>query len=318
MIFAVLSHTFGIFAYDVSEVIFLIPDKLLLRRLDNAFRYARVIEYTPDTKIVIFSDCHRGTGDYNDSFAQNHNIYYDAVRQYFNYGYTYIDLGDSADLWLNRKIEPIIEEYTNIYELLNEYYNEGRYIVVHGNHDMIETDPVWRNRHMSELLDENGNPEQPLFPGLQVHESVILRDNYGNEIYMTHGHQVDPISSVFWRLGKFLVRYMWRPLESLGIKQPMGTAEHRMKKKETELRLIEWCKQRGKALIAGHTHRVRFPKDGEPEYYNVGSGVRPRAVTAIEIERSEITLVKWSVESRDDGALCIAKTVINSRSVSLR
>ncbi|MDR3149610.1 MAG: serine/threonine protein phosphatase [Oscillospiraceae bacterium] len=272
----------------------MIPDKLLLRRLDNAFRYARVIEYTPDTKIVIFSDCHRGTGDYNDLFAQNHNIYYDAVRQYFNYGYTYIDLGDSADLWLNRKIEPIIEEYTNIYELLNEYYNEGRYIVVHGN------------------------PEQPLFPGLQVHESVILRDSYGNEIYMTHGHQVDPISSVFWRLGEFLVRYMWRPLESLGIKQPMGTAEHRMKKKETEPRLIEWCKQRGKALIAGHTHRVRFPKDGEPEYYNVGSGVRPRAVTAIEIERSGISLVKWSVESRDDGTLCIAKTVIDSRTVSLR
>jgi predicted phosphodiesterase len=98
----------------------------------------------------------------------------------------------------------------------------------------------------------------------------------------------------------------------------MGTAEYRMKKKETELRLIEWCRQRGKALIAGHTHRVRFPKDGEPEYYNVGSCVRPRAVTAIEIENGRISLVKWAVESRDDGTLCITKTVIDSRAVSLR
>jgi len=63
-------------------------------------------------------------------------------------------------------------------------------------------------------------------------------------------------------------------------------------------------------LIAGHTHRPMLPEVGEPLYFNIGSCVHPRCITAIEIEQGNITLVKWYVNSKEDGTLCIDRKVL--------
>jgi hypothetical protein len=57
--------------------------------------------------------------------------------------------------------------------------------------------------------------------------------------------------------------------------------------------------------VAGHTHRPVFMSlgrqeseaglAGRPYYFNCGSGVHPRAVTALEIEALTIRLVKWCI-----------------------
>ena len=63
-------------------------------------------------------------------------------------------------------------------------------------------------------------------------------------------------------------------------------------------------------LIAGHTHRPRFPKKGSPPYFNDGSCVHPRCITGIEIQDGEISLIKWSLLARKGGALYVTREVL--------
>ena len=48
-----------------------------------------------------------------------------------------------------------------------------------------------------------------------------------------------------------------------------------------------------------------FPSLNGPPYFNVGSCVHPRCITGIEIKDGLIGLVKWFVNTRDDGGLFI-------------
>ena len=79
--------------------------------------------------------------------------------------------------------------------------------------------------------------------------------------------------------------------------------------------MIEWLdKNREKLglLIVGHTHRPHLPKVNESPYCNTGSCVHPRCITGIEIEKGEITLIKWfiDVNSKIGGTLFVNKTIL--------
>ena len=63
-------------------------------------------------------------------------------------------------------------------------------------------------------------------------------------------------------------------------------------------------------LIAGHTHRPRFPEPADVPYFNDGSCVHPRSITGLEIENLEISLIKWHIDTKDDGTMQIVKTVL--------
>lgn len=81
------------------------------------------------------------------------------------------------------------------------------------------------------------------------------------DIYLTHGHQADFLNSVLWPVSRFLVRYIWRPLEQLGIPDPTSAAKNHRKKKSSEKRLARWAAQQHHLLITGHTHH---PMIGTP------------------------------------------------------
>ena len=63
-------------------------------------------------------------------------------------------------------------------------------------------------------------------------------------------------------------------------------------------------------VIAGHTHRPRFPEPNELPYFNDGSCVHPRSITGIEIVDLKISLIKWHIISKKDGTLQIVKSVL--------
>ena len=63
-------------------------------------------------------------------------------------------------------------------------------------------------------------------------------------------------------------------------------------------------------LIAGHTHRPMFAEDGAPLYFNTGSAVHPRCITALEINYGQIQLVKWFINTRLDGTLFIDRKIL--------
>ena len=65
-------------------------------------------------------------------------------------------------------------------------------------------------------------------------------------------------------------------------------------------------------VIAGHTHRPRFPVERDLFYFNTGSCVHPRCITGIEIENGKIALVKWFIDvtSGVGGLMFINKEVL--------
>ena len=262
------------------------------KRLQAAFEQALILPVFYNSKIVLISDCHRGVGNSNDNFLKNQHLYFAALTHYYEKGYTYIELGDGDELWENRSFEQIKEIHGNVFWLLSSFFQKKRLYMIYGNHDMVKKDNTLS-------LD---------FP---CYEGIILKDCCSDKLlYLTHGHQADTLNSVFWKLSRFLVRYLWKPLEQFGVLDPTSAAKNYSVKETTEKRLAHWAKEHNSTLITGHTHRpVLDPKN--PHYCNTGSCVHPRCITCIEIQNGSLLLVKWSVETREDLSLMVARTILS-------
>lgn len=262
------------------------------KRLDAAFKNAPLLPVYSNSKFVLISDCHRGAGTSNDNFLKNQHLYFAALTHYYNNNYTYIELGDGDELWENRNMKQIKEIHSNVFWLLSLFHEQKRLYMIYGNHDMVK----------------KNNPSCLDFP---FYEGIILKNICcKNSIYLTHGHQADIFNSVFWKLSRFLVRFLWKPLEQFGILDPTSAAKNYSVKEKTEKKLEAWAKKTKSTLITGHTHRPIL----NPEhtcYCNTGSCVHPRCITCIEIKNDALYLVKWSMETKADLSLFVARTVLS-------
>ena len=277
-------------------------------RLEQAFASAPVLSVDDHSRIVLMSDCHRGNGTMADDFAKNQSICHAALSFYHRLGYTYIELGDGDELWENRSIDEIKAIHGDIFRELAEFYRDGRLWMLYGNHDM-------EKKHKQKLLDSYRDAitrkVHPLCPGSTVYESLLLRyEPVRKDIFLLHGHQVDFLNDTLWKLARFLVRYVWRTLELIGVNDPTSAARNNKVKSKIERRLTQWSQEKGMPVIAGHTHRPVFPEPGEGRYFNDGSCVHPWNITAIEITSGTISLVKWGQKTREDGVVTIGRDVI--------
>jgi predicted phosphodiesterase len=260
------------------------------KRFAKSFFAPVTLNYA-NNKIIIMSDCHRGTNDHTDNFHSNRHIYKFAINRYYERGYTYIELGDGDELWENKKQNFIFGEYSDIFLILNKFHEKNRLFMIYGNHDMVKKYSKWMEKNYSRLYDEEKENYINVFSNLQAYESMILTGP--RDIYLIHGHQAEIFNSTFWRITRFIVRYIWRTLESIGVKSPTNLAEKRIKKSITEKFYMKWAKENEKILICGHTHIPRF----ELDYYNTGSCVSTQdRIDAIEIDNGQIRLVKWYKE----------------------
>lgn len=279
-------------------------------RLHKAFKDAPCIPLSTHTKYILISDCHRGNGSSGDNFLKNQHLYFAALKYYYENGYSYIELGDGDELWENRSIKQIIEVHSNVFWLLSKFYQERRLYLLYGNHDMIKKYPKKVQQNFQSYTCPSGNNELPLFPEIIFHSGLILRDQEKKkDIYLTHGHQTNLLNSDLWKINRFLVRYLWGPAERLGFLDPTSAAKNNKKKRKTEEKLTEWAKKEGHILITGHTHRPMIGTKDAP-YCNTGSCVHPRCITCIEIEHRCMTLVKWTVYTRADRSLYVAREVL--------
>ena len=268
----------------------------LFKHLSQVFESANRIPFDDSSRIILMSDCHRGAGSQADEFYKNENLYISALNHYYNEGYTYIEIGDGDELWENKKLSDIINAHPNVFQLLKQFYMENRLYFIYGNHDMVKRNMVL-----------------PLFENIQVHEGLVLeyRELPANkEIFLIHGHQVDFLNSSMWKFTRFLVRYLWKPLELFGISNPTSPAQNLEKKEKIGKRLTDWTIRENQMLIAGHNHRPMFPEIGEPLYFNDGCCVHPLFITGIEINKGEITLIKWGVKVNAEGVLFVGRDII--------
>ncbi len=278
-------------------------------RLSHSFDLAPVLPLNQASRYVLFSDCHRGCANSNDNFLKNQHLYFSALRHYYQNGFTYIELGDGDELWENRKMEQIIEVHNNVFWLLSRFAKEKRLYLIYGNHDMEKKKSSYSKCHCSCYFCTDTQQMQPLFPDMKYYSGIILEDISGLRLYLTHGHQADLLNSVFWRLSRFLVRYVWKPLEHVGVLDPTSAAKNNHRKKLTEKRLSAWAQNRRQLLISGHTHRPRLGS-ADSFYCNTGSCVHPRCITCIEIQNRTLTLCKWTVNTRLDRTLYVAREVL--------
>lgn len=271
-------------------------------RLTRAYQraLAHPIHFNNQDKFIIFSDQHRGTNDWGDDFAHNQLLFFHALTSYYEDGFTYIENGDGDELSENWLFSNIRRSHSHVFRLMRMFHQDGRLKMIYGNHDAMRQFPGVVRRTLHTYYDDRYNLEKPLFEGIEVHEGLVLvHEESGKEIFITHGHQADYINMYFWWVGMLLLPF-WKAIaqKMLGWKDPTSPAQNRWKKNRIEKKMIRWTRAHNQILIAGHTHRSWHPLPGEAPYFNSGSCIHPRAITGIEIQNGTITLVKWWLNTK--------------------
>ena len=282
--------------------------------LDKALKNAKKVTINCDSKLIFFSDLHRGDNSYADDFSHNMAIYSHALQSYYDTGFTYFELGDGVELWENYSFEPIYRAHIASFELLRQFHLENRAYMLYGNHDMIFRDPkvvedmVYKYIYTPDELRE----KKRLF-NLHYNESILLEiENTDKTILLIHGHQADWFNYRLWKLSLFFVRYWWMPLQKwFNIKDPTSPAKNYKNLIRVERKIRDWIlNNNNQMVIAGHTHRPRFPEPGDLPYFNDGSCVHPKSIIGIEIKDLEISLVKWHNGLDEENQNKIIKTVL--------
>lgn len=90
------------------------------KKLDKLLATSPKIYFDDNSKIILMSDCHRGNGTWSDDFFKNRNIFKAALNYYYNNNYIYIELGDGDELWENKDMKDIVDEYPDLFSIVNK------------------------------------------------------------------------------------------------------------------------------------------------------------------------------------------------------
>ena len=281
-------------------------------RLSRAYENAKVVSFDDTSKFILFSDCHRGDNSFADDFANNRNIYFHALTHYYHNNFQYCELGDGDELWENLRFESIFEAHKNVFKLLRKFHLKNGLHMIWGNHDMVYKDQKYVEKNLSSYFEPIDASDKDLFKGIAYNEAIVLKHKKTQqELFLSHGHQADWWNYRFWRVGRFLVRVLWKPLQVSGIADPTSPAKNYKELIRVEKRIKRWILSKNSLItIIGHTHRPRFPEPGEIPLFNDGSCVHPRSITGIEIENDCISLIKWHIATKDDGTLQIVRVLL--------
>ena len=264
--------------------------------LNRAFKNALLVNLNKDSKIICFSDLHRGDNSYADDFKHNMKIYEHALKNYYRNDFTYIEIGDGVELWENKSFAPIYHTHKTSFELLKLFQKKKRLFLLWGNHDMEFRDPIFVEKLRNKYFLPKNIAEKNILFDLKYYESLLLNiENTDKNIFVLHGHQADYMNYVHWKFNRFFVRYFWKYMQKwFGINDPTSPAKNYTNLIKVEKKLNKWIvKNNNQMIICGHTHRPRFPDPGDIPHFNDGSCVHPHSIIGIEIVNLKISLIKW-------------------------
>ncbi|MGI6205496.1 MAG: metallophosphoesterase family protein [Anaerovoracaceae bacterium] len=284
---------------------------LTSRRLDTIYRNAERIHIDDHAQFVFISDVHRGDNSVSDEFAQNRLVYYHALQYYFDDGYTYVEVGDGDEMWEVPNYRYIWGAHPGIFRELRKFQQDGRLIMLAGNHNhqIIKNDFVRRNMEYDydAFLDETVE----VLPGVKPKEAVVLvYDPTGQEILVCHGQQGEILNDYLAPIGLFTNRYIWRYFHKVGFHYSANPTKNRYQPAKRERSLKKWIDDNDVMMICGHTHRPRLSQKGETPYFNSGCVMHPGGMTCLELTFGEISLVRWTIHTRKDGMLYIKRATM--------
>ena len=253
------------------------------------------------SRLVLFSDCHRGDNSWTDDFARNEAVTLHALRKYYDAGFTYIELGDGDELLENNTIDKIMQAHPRIFALLDGFNDAGRMYFITGNHN-----PCWKYN------PKNGSGTGTIQKSVryELSDGLLLKhQDSGGQMFLIHGHQGHFMTDTLWRLTEYLVLHIWTPMQRLGILDPMSPAQNFRIRIRTERQIARWVEKQQLPTICGHTHRSTLPKPGELPYFNTGCCVYPRGITNLEIVGDKISLVMWRIMPNGKGILQVTREV---------
>ena len=201
-------------------------------------------------KFIILSDQHKGSRDGADMFAKAEKNYLAALDHYYAEDFTYINLGDSEELWENTFFT-IKKHNKATFEKEKLFIDADKFVKIFGNHDLY-----WGNDPLAMV-----SLAQIYGKIIRVYEGVVLQTMVRQEplaVFMTHGHQGDLQSDGNW-LSKWFVSDIWAPLQSYLRINPNTPAFNTQLKTDHTRIMYEWSSERKKMLlITGHTHQPVF------------------------------------------------------------
>lgn len=281
------------------------------QRLNEAYENARIEYFNDKSRYIIFSDVHRGNGSHFDEFSKNQNIFRYALEYYFENGYTYVEAGDGDELWEHAELSDIKNAHFHIFETIKKFNEEDRLIMIYGNHNIYMKDMAYVREHYYTSYNEYKEINYEFLMGMVPVEALILKDTKTlQEILIFHGHQGDFLNDQFWFPTMVSLKYFWRYLHSLGIRNPASPVKNTFKRHKIERNFKKWIAKNRKVLICGHTHRFKFPRDDELPYFNTGCCIYPTIITGIEIIEGKIQLVRWKTEPDSRGHLKVTRIVL--------
>jgi UDP-2,3-diacylglucosamine pyrophosphatase LpxH len=281
------------------------------QRLTEVYNGARVEYFDENSKYVFFSDCHRSNGSHSDEFLRNRNNYLFALEYYYKNGFTYVEAGDGDELWEHPHFRDIKNAHSAMFDVLKRFFYEDRLIMLYGNHNIYLKNQKYVESNYYTYYNNDEEVTYDFMKGLKPCEGLVLKHrNTQQEILVVHGHQGDFSNDQFWFPSMLALKYFWRFLHAVGAKLPSSPVGNLNKRHKIEKNYVKWIEKHKKMIICGHTHRVKYPKDNELPYFNIGCCVYPNSITNIEITGGEILLVKWSVLPDEDGVLQIRRQIL--------
>lgn len=282
------------------------------RRLTQAFRNAARVKFDKDSKYVFFSDCHRGDDSVSDEFARNQSIVLSALKYYYDNQFTYVEVGDGDDLWEHENFKYIRSAHMDIFTILKKFFEEKRFYMIYGNHNIYLKHPKYVRDNYYYFYDEYRERNERLFYKLRPIESLVLiQRESGQKIFVVHGHQGDLLNDQLWFISMLAVRYFWRFMHLVGVRNPASPAKNYFKRHKMERKYTKWLEKHSIMLICGHTHRMKYPRKCDIPYFNTGCCVHTKGVTTIELVQNEIALVQWRMMAGEEGEMRIIRKVIH-------
>ena len=223
------------------------------------------------SKIVVFSDFHRGLGT-TDEFKNNKVLFAKILDHYYEQGYTLVLNGDMEEGWGYQRdnIPLILDDHRDEVEIEKKFLKDNRYYRIYGNHD-----DFYRGRP---LVFNDGT-------STRVYAAVLFVQDTGAgrpfSILVTHGCQGHGLHDAgddvaAWGVS---VKYLW--LLETGMKNARTNRRtaKRMEKVKAEYEnheklVLEWAfgdpeRKPCNLLIGGHTHHVVFESRVEPKMVSI-------------------------------------------------